>query len=124
MAEDYDNLLKGKEYINSYEEAEQWVNKAKDFMFNDLHKAHWRKVSLRKWLIHFLLNPHFPTKFVTKYVKEQIETYNLLAPGLHNCKLELYLTFSDIVGTGWESQLQQLDPNAKTVLLWFASDKK
>lgn len=119
MSIEYDLLISSQDQVNDYQSAEKWVEKAKDFLYLDLHKAHWRKINIRKGLIHFLLNPHFSTRMAHKHIKEQIEVFNLIAPGLHNCKLELFMTYRQIGGDNWRSELQKLDPNAERILTLF-----
>jgi hypothetical protein len=119
MAEEYDDLMASQDQVNDYTAAEKWVSRAKDFLHLELHKAHWRKINIRKGLIHFLLNPHFGARLAPKYAREQIEVYNLIAPPLHNCKLELFLTYRQIGSDGWRKDLLNFDSNAETILTLF-----
>ena len=119
MSAEYDDLVALQDDVNDYPSAEKWVSRAKDFLNLELHKAHWRKIIIRAGLIHFALNPHFGKRVALKYVREQIEVHNLIAPPLHNCKLELFLTFRQIGGDGWRGELSKLDPNAETILKMY-----
>eukprot|EP00026_Physarum_polycephalum_P012687 Phypoly_transcript_13014.p1 GENE.Phypoly_transcript_13014~~Phypoly_transcript_13014.p1 ORF type:complete len:362 (-),score=49.00 Phypoly_transcript_13014:7-975(-) len=119
MSAEYDELMESQDRVNDYPDAEKWVKKAKDFLQLELHKAHWRKINIRRGLIHFLLNPHFNTKMAPKFIREQIEVFNLIAPALHNCKLELFLTYRQIGGTEWRKELTKFDPNSETILTLF-----
>jgi hypothetical protein len=119
MSAEYDELMESQDLVNDYPAAEKWVNKAKDFLQLELHKAHWRKINIRRGLVHFLLNPHFNSRMAPKYIREQIEVNNLIAPALHNCKLELFLTYRQIGGDDWRKELVKFDPNAETILTLF-----
>eukprot|EP01111_Echinosteliopsis_oligospora_P013241 TRINITY_DN4697_c0_g1_i3.p1 TRINITY_DN4697_c0_g1~~TRINITY_DN4697_c0_g1_i3.p1 ORF type:complete len:216 (+),score=30.20 TRINITY_DN4697_c0_g1_i3:527-1174(+) len=110
----YDQLM-SKHVVNDYESADQWMSKAKELLDLDLHPAHWRKISIRREMIYFLQNPHFSRRDLKRILEAQIKAFHLIAPKLHNCKIELYVPYRDLIGESqqWspsiELQLSKLD---------------
>ncbi len=120
MTSEFDYLSSTKDQVDTIEEAEEWVQRAKKFLENpNLDQAHWRKVHLRKRLISFLLNPHFPPSLAVKFIREQITVYNLFVPKYHNCKVELFMQFLQVAGADESKSLQDLDPSFMEIVKMF-----
>jgi len=115
MSQIYDELMAVASSLNDPKSVTKWLSKARRFMKIKLHDAHWRKISIRQYMIFFTLNPMFDQQETKKLIEDQISAYKLVGPAYHNSKVELFLTYKHCRRDSLHEEMDEIEKSCKNL---------